>query len=45
MIDYNENRKDMQIDRTADDFCQWVEELAAKYEVTADYVLDEFILD
>ena len=45
MINYNENRKDMQVDRTADDFCIWVEEQAAKYEVTCDYILQEFILD
>jgi hypothetical protein len=45
MIEYNEERKDMQIDRNADDFCMWVEEQAAKYEVTCDYILQEFILD
>jgi hypothetical protein len=43
MIDYNENRKDLQVDRTADDFCIWVEEQAAKYEVTCDYFLEEFV--
>lgn len=45
MIDYNKDRRDMQIDRTADDFFAWVEELASKYEVTCDYILEEFILD
>lgn len=45
MIDYNKDRKDLQIDRTADDFCSYIEELASKYEVTCDYILEEFLLD
>jgi len=43
MIDYNEERKDLQIDRNADDFCVWVDEQAAKLEITCDYYLAEFL--
>jgi hypothetical protein len=29
----------------ADNFASYVEELASKYEVTCDYIIQEFILD
>ena len=45
LIEYNEDRKDFQIDRTADDFCMWAEEQASKYEITVDYFFEEFLLD
>jgi hypothetical protein len=45
MISYNKSRKDQQIDKEVDDFFAWVESQAAKYEVTCDYILEEFVLD
>lgn len=45
MIDYNKRQKDLQMERQMEDFFTWVEELASKYEVTCDYILQEFILD
>jgi hypothetical protein len=45
LIDYDKNRKDLQIDREADDFCMWAEEQAAKFEITVDYFFEEFLLD
>lgn len=56
MISYNQNRKDLQIDRVHEDisveietqeeklFWQKVEFLAVKYEVTSDYILAEFMI-
>ena len=35
----------MQMERQMDDFFAWVEELATKYQVTCNYILEEFILD
>ena len=29
----------------ADEYAMWIEELASKYEVTCDYIIQEFILD
>lgn len=43
LIDYNKDRKDLQIDRESDDFCMWAEEQAAKLEITVDYYLAEFL--
>ena len=45
MISYDEDRKDLQIDKEVDDFFAWVESEATKYEVTCDYILEEFVLD
>lgn len=43
LIDYNKDRKDLQIDREADDFCMWAEEQASQLEITVDYFLAEFL--
>ena len=43
MIDYNKERKDLQIERQAEDFCMWAEEQAAELEITVDYFLAEFV--
>jgi hypothetical protein len=29
----------------ADEYAMWIEELASKYEVTCDYIIQEFIVD
>ena len=42
MIDYNEDRKDLQIDRLHQDFVAELEAEASKYEVTCDYYIAEF---
>jgi chromatin segregation and condensation protein Rec8/ScpA/Scc1 (kleisin family) len=43
LIDYNENRKDIQIDRMTEDFWNWVEQQSSKLEITADYFIMEFL--
>ena len=43
MIDYNENRKELQTERMIDDFIAQCEEEAAKLEVTVDYYIAEFV--
>ena len=43
MIDYNEDRKEMQTERMIDDFIAQCEEEAAKLEVTVDYYMEEFL--
>lgn len=43
LIDYNKDRKDLQVDREAEDFCMWAEEQASKLEITVDYFLAEFL--
>ena len=45
MIDYTQRQKELQFERQMDDFFAFVEELASKYEVTCDYILEEFIID
>lgn len=45
MIEYTQRQKDLQMERQMEDFFAFVEELASKYEVTCDYILQEFILD
>lgn len=45
MIDYTQQQKEYQMEREMDDFFAWVEKLASKYEVTCDYILEEFIVD
>ena len=39
MIDYNEDRRQLQVDRMIEDFIAECEEQAAKLEVTVDYYL------
>lgn len=43
MIEYNEDRKELQFERTVEDFFAWAEEQASKLEVTVDYFLEEFV--
>ena len=43
MIEYNEDRKDLQVDRWIDDFIAECEKEAAKLKVTVDYYIAEFI--
>ena len=43
MIDYNEDRRQLQVDRLIEDFIAECEEQAAKLEVTVDYYIAEFI--
>ena len=43
MIEYNEDRKDLQVDRWIDDFIAECEKEAAKLEVTVDYYMQEFM--
>jgi len=42
MIEYNEERKEMQVDRMLDNFIEECEIEAAKLEVTVDYYIAEF---
>lgn len=42
MIDYNENRKDLQIDKLHEDLVVELEAQASKYEVPVDYYIAEF---
>jgi hypothetical protein len=42
MIDYNEDRKDLQIDRLHQDLVAELEAEASKYKVTCDYYIAEF---
>jgi hypothetical protein len=41
-IDYNENRKDLQIDKLHEDLVAELEAQASKYEVPVDYYIAEF---
>ena len=41
MIDYNEDRRQLQVDRLIEDFIAECEEEAAKLEVTVDYYIAE----
>ena len=43
MIDYNEDRRQLQVDRMIDDFIAECEKEAAKLEITVDYYIDEFL--
>lgn len=43
MIDYTERQKELQMEREMDDFFAWAEEQSAKYEITVDYFLQEFV--
>jgi hypothetical protein len=42
MIDYNEDRKDLQIDRLHENLVVELEEKAAALSVTVDYYIQEF---
>ena len=42
MIDYNENRKDLQIDKLHEDLVAELEAQASALEVTVDYYITEF---
>jgi hypothetical protein len=43
MIEYNEERQEMQVERWIDDFIADCEKEAAKLEITVDYYIAEFI--
>ncbi len=43
MIDYNEDRRHLQVDRMIDDFIAECEKEAAKLEITVDYYIAEFL--
>ena len=43
MIDYNDDRKHLQVDRMIDDFIAECEEEAAKLKITVDYYIAEFL--
>lgn len=42
MIDYNENRKDLQVDKLHEDLVVELEEKASALSITVDYYLAEF---
>ena len=42
MIDYNEDRKDLQIDRLHENLVVELEEQASHLEITVDYYIAEF---
>jgi hypothetical protein len=42
MIDYNEDRKDLQVDKLHEDLVAELEEKAAALSVTVDYFIAEF---
>jgi len=42
MIDYNENRKDLQVDKLFEDFIEDCEREASRLEITVDYYIAEF---
>ena len=42
MIDYNEDRKDLQVDKLHEDLVVELEEQAAALSVTVDYFIAEF---
>ena len=42
MIEYDENRKNMQVERMLDDFIEECEREAARFEITVDYYIAEF---
>ena len=43
MIDYNEDRRQLQVDRMIEDFIAECEREAAKLEITVDYYIAEFL--
>ena len=42
MIDYNEDRKDLQVDRLHEDLVAELEREASRLEITVDYYISEF---
>ena len=42
MIDYNEDRKDLQVDKLFEDFIEDCEKKAAELEIPVDYYIAEF---
>lgn len=42
MIDYNENRKDLQVDKLFEDFIEDCEKKAKDLEIPVDYYIAEF---
>jgi hypothetical protein len=42
MIDYDENRKDLQVDKLHEDLVVELEEQASKLGITVDYFISEF---
>jgi hypothetical protein len=42
MIDYNENRKDLQIDKLHEDLVAELEREASRLEIPVDYYIQEF---
>ena len=43
MIEYNENRKDMQVDKMFEYFLEDCEKKASELEITVDYYIAEFV--
>jgi hypothetical protein len=42
MIDYNDDRKDLQVDRLFEDFLEDCEREASRLEISVDYYIAEF---
>jgi hypothetical protein len=42
MIDYNEDRKDLQVDKLHEDLVAELEREASRLEITVDYYISEF---
>jgi hypothetical protein len=42
MIDYSDDRKDLQVERLIDNFIEDCEKKAAELEITVDYYIAEF---
>jgi hypothetical protein len=42
MIDYNDDRKDLQVDRLFEDFIEDCEREASRLEISVDYYIAEF---
>lgn len=43
MIEYSEDRKELQFERMIEDFYVWMEESAEELELSSDYFLEEFV--
>jgi len=42
MIEYNDDRKDLQVDKLFEDFIEECEKKSAELEITVDYYIAEF---
>jgi len=42
MIEYNKDRKDLQVDKLFEDFIEDCEREAARLQITVDYYIEEF---